>query len=181
MHEWHTNTNTNILKLINDFVGYEYNTDYAGSQKVKRVKICTRTFSDEDTARSYVTNQSYTDSETAYLAAIVPSKLTKTYQTAYAAFLAKYKDYTTFRSNLTIAYGRTASKVTCPYCGSSINLKYGGKFKACPICGSPKIISDSNWKMLDTKRRLCEKAADKLSEAAQKNGVTFVCGIEWHC
>ena len=93
----------------------------------------------------------------------------------------KQKEYTAFKNGLTIAYGRTASKATCPHCGSSINLQYGRRFKSCPVCGSPKIISDSNWKTLETKQRMVTKAAENLKKEAEKNDVTFICGIEWHC
>lgn len=181
MHEWHTNTSTNILSLINQFLGFQYETDYSGQEEVKRVKISNRTFPDVDSARTYVTDASYSDSNTAYLAAVIPGKTSKAYQNTYANFLAKYKDYTDFERNLTIAYGRKASKVTCPHCGSSINLKYGARFKECPVCGSSKIISDSNWKTLDTKKKMCEKASAVLAQAAVKDKITFICGIEWHC
>ena len=46
---------------------------------------------------------------------------------------------------------------------------------------SPKIISDSNWKTLETKQRMSARAAENLKKEAEKNDVTFVCGIEWHC
>lgn len=180
MHEWHTNQSKNILSLINEFNSFEFNTDYSGREKVTRVEVTNRVFSDHDEVISFVTNKSY-GGNTAYLAAFTSKKLSKGYQNAFDNFLAKYKEYVNFKRDLTISYGRTASKATCPDCGSSISLKYGSRFKACPICGSKKIISDSNWKMLDTKKRMAEKAAENLSAAAEKNDVTFVCGIEWHC
>lgn len=180
MHEWHTETGRNPFRLINSFLGFEFETDYGGPSRVSDVKILSRQFSDIDEARTAVTNSSYGGS-TAYMAVCTNKKLTKAYQNAYANFIERYKEYRDFSKNLTIAYGRKASKVTCPQCESSISLKYGTRFKACPVCGSPKIISDSNWKMLDTKKRLTEKAAENLAKEAEKNDVTFVCGIEWHC
>ena len=180
MHEWHTEESKNPLKLINEFIGFEFDTDYGGKQEVTNVNITKRVLSTHEDAITFVTNQSY-GGETAYLAAYTTKRLSKGYQNAFDSFLAKYNEYVAFKKNLTIAYGRTATKVTCPECGSSINIKYGGKFKACPICGSRKIISDSNWKILDTKRRMVEKAAENLRKEAEKNEVTFVCGIEWHC
>lgn len=180
MHEWHSNSSKDILSLINEFNGYTFDTDYGGRQEVSQVKILNNVFSTYEDALTCVTNKSY-GGETAYLAAYTTKRLLKGYQNAFANFLEKYNEYTNFKKNLTIAYGRSASKVTCPECGSSINLKYGGRFKACPICGSKKIISDSNWKALETKKRMMEKAAENLSKAAEKNDVTFVCGIEWHC
>ena len=180
MHEWHTVKSKNPLNLIHEFMGYTFDTDYGGTQTVSNIKMLNRLLSNEDEARSLVTSTSY-GGNTAYMVAYTTKKLTKAYQNAYANFEEKYKEYTAFRDNLTIAYGRSASKTTCPACGSSINLKYGKRFKACPVCGSNKIISDSNWKMLDTKRRMCVKAADNLSKEAEKNDVTFMCGIEWHC
>lgn len=180
MHEWHTNQSKNILRLINEFTGFEFDTDYSGREKVTRVEATNKVFSNHDEAISFVTNKSY-GGNTAYIAAFTSKKLSKGYQNAFDNFIVKYKEYINFKKNLTISYGRTASKATCPDCGSSISLKYGSRFKSCPVCGSKKIISDSNWKVLNTKKRIAEKAAENLSAAAEKNDVTFVCGIEWHC
>lgn len=180
MHEWHTSKSRNPLKLLEEFVGYEFDTDYGGRLEVLQVKITNRIFPSENDAITFVTNQSY-GGETAYMAAYTTKKLSKGYQEAFTNFLTRYNEYTKFKNTLTIAYGRTSSKATCPSCGSSINLKYGNRFKSCPVCGSSKIISDSNWKTLETKKRMSEKAAENLSKEAQKNEVTFVCGIEWHC
>lgn len=180
MHEWHTDSGKNPLSLINEFSNFEFETDYGGRQTVAGVKVTNRVFTNHDEAVEFVTNQSY-GGETAYLAAYTTKKLTKGYQNAFTNFLTKHKEYLSFKDHLTIAYGRTSSKATCPDCGSSISLKYGYRFKVCPVCGSKKIISDSNWKMLDTKQRMVERAAEALSKEAQKNDVTFVCGIEWHC
>ena len=180
MHEWHTSKSTNPLKLINEFAGYEFDTDYGGRQEVSRVKVTNKMFSSHEEAINFVTNSSY-GGETAYMAAYTTKKLSKGFQNAFASFLAKYNEYLAFEKDLTIAYGRKSSKATCPYCGSSISLKYGKRFKTCPVCGSTEIISDSNWKTLETKKRMSEKAAENLSKEATKNEVTFVCGIEWHC
>ena len=181
MHEWHTNQSRNPLTLINEFNGYEFDTDYSyDREKVDNVKITNRVFQNHDDAITFVTNTSY-GGNTAYLAAYTSKKLSKAYQNAFAYFIAKYNEYLGFEKGLTIAYGRTANKATCPSCGSSISLKYGSRFKVCPVCGSTKIISDSNWKTLETKLRMSEKAAENLSKEAEKNDVTFVCGIEWHC
>lgn len=180
MHEWHTNTSKNPLSLINEFDGYEFDTDYAGRSRVSKVKVTSKVFLTEEDARSYVTRSSY-GGETAYIAAYTTKKLSKGYQNAFTNFLVKYDEYLKFKKNLTIAYGRKSIRVTCPECESSIHLKYGHRFKSCPVCGSKKIISDSNWKMLDTKLRMAEKAAETLSKEAEKNNVTFICGFEWHC
>lgn len=180
MHEWHSNRSKDILSLINEFNNFEYDTDYAGRQEVSGVKLTNKIFPDWDGALSYVTGTSYGGS-TAYLAAYTTKKLTKGYQNAFNNFLEKYKEYLSFSDNLTIAYGRKSSKATCPSCESSISLKYGKRFKCCPVCGSNKIISDSNWKILDTKYRMVQKASENLKKEAEKNEVTFVCGIEWHC
>lgn len=179
-HEWHTIKGRNPMNLINEFMGFAYETDSSGICTVSAVRLSGKVFSTEDEALNYVTSSSYYK-DAAYMAAYTTKKLSKAYQNAYDNFLVKYKEYIAFKDNLTIAYGRSASKTTCPNCGSSINLKYGKRFKACPVCGSNKIISDSNWKMLDTKRRMCVKAAENLSKEAEKNDVTFMCGIEWHC
>ena len=180
MHEWHTNSGKNILNLVDEFNEFEFETDYGGRQQVRDVRITNRMFSSHDDAITFVTNKSY-GSGTAYLAAYTTKKLSKGYQNAFSNFIEKYNEYTRFKKDLTIAYGRTSSKATCPECGSSISLKYGKRFRSCPVCGSKKIISDSNWKTLETKRRMSEKAAENLAKEATKNDVTFVCGIEWHC
>lgn len=179
MHEWHTEKSTNPLELINGFIGFEHSVD-DGYSTVEDVKITNRIFNNEEDAITFVTSQSYC-SETAYLAAYTTKRLSKGYTDAFSNFFEKYREYQCFKNGLTIAYGRKSSKATCPECGSSINLKYGKRFRSCPVCGSKKIISDSNWKTLDTKKRMTEKAAQLLSKAAEKNEVTFVCGIEWHC
>ena len=180
MHEWHTDSGTNVLNLINEFMGFRFETDYGGEQEVTRVNVTNRVFDNHEDAVEFVTNRSY-GGNGAYLAAYATKKLSKGYQNAFVNFTEKYNEYMCFKENLTISYGRTASKATCPSCGSSINLKYGKWFKKCPVCGSTKIISDSNWKTLETKKRMAEKASENLSKEAVKNGVTFVCGIEWHC
>ena len=180
MHEWHTEKSRNPLDLILDFIGFEFDTDYGGRQEVTNVMITNKMFDTEEEARIRITNASY-GGETAYLAAYTTKKLSKAYQNAYKTFITRYDEYMSFKRNLNIAYGRKSSKVTCPSCGSSINLKYGKRFVNCPICGSDKIISDSNWKTLDTKRGMAERAADSLAKEATKNDVMFVCGIEWHC
>ena len=179
-HDWHTRSGRNIQSLIDEFLGYEYHTDHSGNCKVRNVRITGRMFGDRETALNYVTNNSYWGDE-ACLAAYTTKKLSKAYQNAYNNFLEKYKEYKEFKENLTIAYGRKAIRVTCPQCDSSITLRYGRRFKACPVCGSTKIISDSNWKALETKKRMSEKAAENLKKEAEKNDVTFICGIEWHC
>ena len=180
MHEWHTEQSRNPMRLINEFTGFEFDTDHSGRQEVSRVNVTNKILANHEEAIQFVTGRSY-GGNTAYLAAFTTKKLTKGYQNAFTNFLTKHKEYLSFKDHLTIAYGRTSSKATCPDCGSSISLKYGYRFKACPVCGSKKIISDSNWKMLDTKQRMVERAAEALSKEAQKNDVTFVCGIEWHC
>jgi len=181
MHEWHTEKSHNPLDLIDEFTGYEYNTDWGGTQKTQGVNVINRMFASEEDAINFVTQKSYY-SDYAHMAAYTTSKkLTKGYHNAYSSFFEKYNEYMKFKDNLTIAYGRTSSKATCPECGSAISLKYGRRFKRCPVCGSSKIISDSNWKTLETKKRMSEKAAENLAKEAEKNGVLFVCGMEWHC
>lgn len=179
-HEWHTEEDRNPLNLIKEFIGFKYNTDYGGGQEVTKVNISSTICSTHEEAISFVRSRSYYGNG-AYLVAYTANRVTKGYLNAFNSFLEKYNEYVKFKNELTIAYGRTASKVTCPDCSSSINLKYGKRFKVCPICGSKKIISDSNWKTLDTKQRMSEKAAETLRKEAEKNNVTFVCGIEWHC
>lgn len=179
MHEWHTSTSRNPLRLINEFIGFEHSVD-EGYATVEDVKVTNKIFSTKEEAINFVCKQSYYG-DAAYLAAYTTKKLSKGFRNAFDNFLAKDKEYRDFRNGLTIAYGRTASKVTCPECGSSINLKYGRWFKACPVCGSKKIISDSNWKTLETKKRMREKAAENVAKEAEKNDVMFLCGIEWHC
>ena len=180
MHEWHTNTSRNPLRLVSEFIGFEFDTDYGGRQEVSKVVTTSRMFTSNCDALNFVTSSSY-GGNIAYMAAYTAKKLSKAYQNAFTAFLSKYNEYLDFKKNLTIAYGRKSSKATCPDCESSISLKYGKNFRNCPVCGSKKIISDSNWKTLDTKKRMYEKAAENLAKEAEKNDVTFICGIEWHC
>lgn len=180
MHEWHTSKSSDIQILINEFERFEFDTDYSGRESVTNVRVTNRVFTDEVSTRDFVTRNSY-GGNTAYIAAFSTGKITKGYQDAFNQFLERRRDYIEFKDNLTIAYGRKSSKVTCPHCESSINLKYGNRYKSCPICGSKEIISDSNWKMLDTKKRLAEKASHNLTAQAVKCGITFMAGIEWHC
>ena len=180
MHEWYTRKSHNPLELINEYSRFEFDTDYGGRLKVDEVKVTSRMFSTEDDAVNYITKCSY-GGEDAYMAAYSTKKLSKGYSNAFTSFLTKYNEYLSFKNELTIAYGRKSSNATCPHCGSSISLQYGKRFKSCPVCGSREIISDSNWKALETKKRMSEKAAENLSKEASKNEVMFVCGIEWHC
>lgn len=168
------------MQLIEHFMGFEFDTDYSGRREVSDVELTRNVFDDEAKARSFVTDRSY-GTDTARLAAISTGKITKAYQNAFESFFQRYREYRVFKDGLTIAYGRSSSKVTCPDCGSSISLAYGKRFRSCPVCHSLKIISDSNWKLLDTKRKLAVKASETLRVEAQKSGVTFICGIEWHC
>lgn len=179
MHEWHTDKSTNIQNLIDKFIGYDYNSSN-GNETISDVSITNRTFDNETAARNYVTECSY-GSNTAYIATITNQKTTKAYQKAFSNYLDRRKDYVDFHKHLNIGTGRKSSKVTCPECNSSINLKFGSRFKYCPVCKSTKIISDSNWNMLETKKRLMRKAAETLNNEALKCGVTFICGFEWHC
>lgn len=180
MHEWHSRCSTIIVQLINEFMGYRFNTDYSGNEEVTNINITSKIFKDSTEARDYVTRSSY-GSNTAVIAAYTTKKLSKAYQNAFNNFITRRKEYVTFEKELNIGYGRKSSKVTCPECGSSISLHYGKRFKDCPICHSRKIISDSNWKALETKERMMKNASEILQREASKNEVTFICGIEWHC
>lgn len=179
MHEWHTKSSPDILSLVNEFEGYNYRDDY-GSQTVRGVIISERVFTDTEAACTYVTDTSYRG-RNAYIATCYNKKVTKAYQNAFRSFLDKYNECVKFEKELTIAYDRKSSKATCPNCESSISLSYGRNFKRCPVCGSTKIISDSNWKTLETKRGMVKKASQSLKEEAIKCGVVFVGGFEWHC
>lgn len=179
MHEWHTNTSTSVLGLVDEFIGYEFDTDYSGREEVTGVEVTNKVFKSSTEARDYVTRASYGGS-TAYIAAYTNKKLSKAFQNAFTAFITRRKDYISLKKNLNIGYGRKANKVTCPRCGSSISLACGSRFKDCPVCHSNKIISDSNWKILETKKNLMIKANDTLKKEASKNEVVFLCGIEWH-
>lgn len=180
MHEYHSNTSTNILYLIEDFMGYTFTTDYTGVETVDNVEVTNKVFKDSLETRNYITRASY-GSNTAVIAAYTTKKLSKAYQNAFDNFITRRKEYSLFKRDLNIGFGRKSSKVTCPNCGSSINLHYGKKFKECPICHSKKIISDSNWKALEAKKNLMYKAGEILQREALKNDVIFMCGIEWHC
>lgn len=181
MHEWRTHRSTNLLQLISWFKGFQYQTDYNDDTSViQHVNVLNRTFKDASEAANYATSQSY-GSGSACIVMHAPGKITKAFTTAFDNFVARKKEYDAFERNLNIGYGRKSSKVSCPNCGSSINLRYGSRFKACPICTSKKIISDSNWKTLETKEKLMEKANSLLQKEAAKAGIEFVGGFEWHC
>lgn len=181
MHEWHTQSGNNVFALMKSFTGYEYRTDYADeTQHISSVTLLNRFFATKEEAINHVTNYSY-GGNTAFIAMVCPKKKSKAFEKAYTSFCEKNRDYQKFNMELTISYGRKANKVTCPHCNSSINLTYGDRYKHCPVCGSDKIISDSNWNMLATKKRLVQKASDNLAIEASKCDITFVCGFEWHC
>jgi predicted RNA-binding Zn-ribbon protein involved in translation (DUF1610 family) len=181
MHERRTERSTNLLQLISWFKGISYQTDYRDEFSViKNARVLNRTFKDASEAANYAASQSY-GSDSACVVMHAPGKITKAFTAAFESFTTRKKEYEDFERNLTIGYGRKSSKVTCPNCGSSISLRYGSRFKACPICTSKKIISDSNWKTLETKEKLMEKANNLLQKEASKVGVEFVGGFEWHC
>ena len=134
MHEWHTRRSKDIQSLINEFTGFEFDTDYGGRHKVSKVEVTKRMFKDEESAINSVTGSSYGGS-TAYLVAYTTKKLSKAYQNAFDNFITKYNEFLKFKDDLTIAYGRKSSKATCPQCDSSINLRYGRRYRVCPVCG----------------------------------------------
>lgn len=181
MHEWHICRNTNLNSLINEFIGFEYRTDWTDAvQTIKRVTISDRSFNDTKSAEIYVCNSSYGDDGAVIAMLVGNKKATKGFQKALENYKTKRKDYLSLERDLNLGYGRKSEKVTCPQCNSSISLKYGSRFKACPVCGSKKIISDSNWKSLETKKKLMIKASEALAEEAVKNSISFVGGFEWH-
>ena len=114
MHEWHTNTSKNPLRLISELMGFEFDTDYGGRQEVSKVVTTSKMFPSHEDALNFVTRSSY-GGNTAYMAAYTTKKLSKAYQNAFTAFLSKYNEYLDFKKNLTISYGRKTSgiKVLC--------------------------------------------------------------------
>ena len=181
MHNYEYRKSTNPLSIIDCFTNFKFETDHSDDLETpKGVVFMSETFSNIEDAQEAAGNKSYWDGTSIAIAKVVTRKISKAFEKAFDAFREKRKDYFNFDKNLTIAFGRKSSKVTCPHCKSMINLKYGGLHKSCPICGSRKIISDSNWNMLESKKKLMAKAAAKVSEEAAKCGVTFVGAIGWH-
>ena len=181
MHNYEYRKNTNPLSIIDYFTDFEFDTDHSDERETpKGVVFMSETFSNEEDAEEAAGNKSYWDGTSIAIAKVTTHKISKAFEKAFDAFKEKRKDYLNFDKNLTIAFGRKSTKVTCPHCKSMINLSYGKWYKSCPICGSKKIISDSNWNMLASKKKLMGKAAAKVSEEAIKCGVTFIGAIGWH-
>lgn len=182
MHNYEYRTGTNLLSLINYFKDYTYRSDrYDDREETPDgVQLVSGTYKSLDEAVEKAKNTSYWSGTTIAITVNVPGKVTKAYTNAFKSFWDKRKEAEKFEKELNIGYGRKSTKVTCPNCESSISLKYGSRHKCCPICGSTKIISDSNWKSLSTKKNMVLKSAEALSKEASKNNVTFVAAIGWH-
>lgn len=183
MHEWHSEKSSNYLSLERCFTGYTYQTDYTDTvSEVKGVKFQNKFFKTESEARMYITSCSY-GSDYAYMALVKHNdyKITKSWQTAFDLFIKKQQEYKSFYKNLDMTYGRNSKVVGCPTCGSSFNSGYLRGVKACPICHSKKVISQTNWDTLKKKETGMEEACKKLELENEKLGIYFLCGFEWHC
>jgi len=182
MHNYEHRSGTNVLQLIDYFLSFPYRSDGNDDREAypTSVRFMSETFTSKSEAEDKAGDRSYWDGTCIAIAKVTSGKVTKAFTTAYNNFIEKRKEFTTFKRELNIGYGRKSTKVTCPNCGSSISLRYGSRFKECPVCGSKKVISDSNWKILHTKEGLMIKASDTLAREAGKCGVTFVAAIGWH-
>lgn len=182
MHNYIRRKGTNILKLIDEFMDITFYPDCSdGPENIKSVIITDTISNDSSKLQDNMEEKSYWGGQdTAYVGTFIPGKTTKAFQNALKDFLDKRKDWKTFKSELNIGFGRKSSKVTCPKCESSISLKYGHRFKNCPVCGSTEIISSSNWKRLETKNELMKKSAIKLETEIGKLGGCFVGGFGYH-
>lgn len=178
MHEWKSRTSTSLSVLERFFTDMEHATD-DGYDTCKGVRMITKEFTNDDEARAYLTRASYGDNKAA-CGLVVTSKKTKEWETAYARFNTRHKELNDFEKNLSAAYGRTSERVTCPHCKSSMARKYLTRTKVCPVCGSREIISDSNWKALELKRRLYNEAEQNLAKISEKCGIHFMAAFEWH-
>lgn len=180
MHEWCIRKSTDIDYLKRYFKGYQHDSDN-GYIEIEDVRMSSRVFKTYEEASSYIQANTEYDGRDAIIVTVVPNKTSKAYDKAKARFEEVNKDYTKFKKALNVGYGRKSDKVTCPHCGSAISVKYGGRYTECPVCGSTKIISDSNWNTLKTKENMVKKAAAKMEEEATKCGIYYVGGSEWHC
>lgn len=181
MHQTISNSSTNILNLIDEFKDQYYQTDYHDSpDRIMDVKLVSGISNNSSDLCDSLCRKSY-GTDYAYVGTYIPKKVSKGFTNAMEDFKKKWKDYTDFKAELDITYGRKSSKVTCPRCESNISLAFGKRKTCCPVCGSRKIISDSNWKRLDTKLEILKKAASKLSLEIGKIGGKFICGFEYHC
>lgn len=171
-----------IMNLVKRFLDIEYKTDYSDySEKVNNVIVTDEINKDSEALGDRLCSKAYWGGGgSAYIGTYIPGKITKAFEAALSNFLEKRKDYLNFKKILNIGYGRKSAKVTCPNCDSNISLKYGSRFKTCPICGSSKIISDSNHKKLETKKKLVNKAAGNLNSEVSKLGGFFVGGFSYH-
>lgn len=181
MHQRLSRSSSKFLDLVNEFKGYSYQTDYNDKPyEIKDVLLISGTFNDQEKLRNTLCGRSY-GTDYAYAGIYLPKKSSKAFLNARNDFEKKLKDYNDFKRSLDITYGRKSNKVTCPRCGSNISLAYGKGKICCPVCSSSKIISDSNWNKLKTKKEIMEKASLKISTEVEKLGGTFICGFEYHC
>lgn len=181
MHQRLSRSSSKFLDLVDEFKGYSYQTDYHDRpDEIEDVRLISGTFNDKEKLLDTLCGKSYSTGY-AYIGIYLPKKSSKAFLNARSDFEKKLKDYNNFKNSLDITYGRKSSKVTCPRCGSNISLAYGKGKTCCPVCHSSKIISDSNWKKLKTKKDIMEKASEKLSSEVGKLGGTFICGFEYHC
>lgn len=182
MHQRISRSSSKFLDLVNEFKGYSYQTDHSDRpDEIKDVRLISGTYNDQEELLDTLCSRSYGNPGCAYIGIYLPKKSSKAFLNARSDFEKKLKDYKDFEKSLDITYGRKSSKVTCPRCGSNISLAYGKGKTSCPVCHSSKIISDSNWKKLKTKKDIMEKASLKLDNEVGKLGGTFICGFEYHC
>lgn len=182
MHNYKYSSSTDLLSIIEYFENYTYQSDHYDDEPMKPsgVTYLSKTYTSESEAKNAAGDKSYWDGTSIAIATVASGKITKAFQNALVSFKEKRMEYKNFKRDLNIGYGRKSSKVTCPNCGSSISLSYGSRFKVCPICASKKIISDSNWKTLETKKNLMTKASVALAREAAKCNAVFVGAIGWH-
>ena len=180
MHEWKTRTSSSRKRLEEIFT-FTHETD-DGYDTVRGVTWENKEFTNEEEAQAYCQRRSY-GSDYACGVTIVKGKKSKAYLNALERYNTRKKEYDTFNRELSMAYGRTSEKTTCPNCKSSINTKYAAvrHFRTCPVCGSMEVISKSNWEKLALKERLAEEAEANLGKEAQKCGIYYLASFEWHC
>lgn len=182
MHVCRSYTSRSLHDAISHFEGYEMQSWSHGLQYAKgaTLRLNKQYKSTEEASNDLIDASYWGGGDCAVVGMVKPAKVTKAFEVALKSYLTKRNEYLAFNKNLTISYGRKSKAVTCPHCGSSISLKYGGHFRRCPVCHSNEIISKSNWNILATKSKLMTKADEALKAEASKNGVMFVAGLSWN-
>jgi len=182
MHNRERYSSSSMESIKRYFIGIS-DSHADGPTTCNSVRFLEKEFTDMDAAEDYAAKQSYY-MDYAVAVKVVPKggKKTKTLINLEARAKKAVKEYETLEKSLDIAYGRTSKMVKCPHCGSQINRSIAKQrhYDKCPVCGSTKIISDSNWNTLKRKKKMMEDAEKALGHAYGKAGYIWVAAWEYH-